>query len=66
MKEYTLSGVDGNAFAIMGYTQKAMREQKFSKEEIDEMLAKAMSSNHDNLICVCMDYLEKCNERIRN
>jgi len=66
MKEYTLSGVDGNAFAIMGYTQKAMREQKFSKEEIDEMLKKAMSSNHDNLICVCMEYLEKCNERIRN
>lgn len=66
MKEYTLDGVDGNAFAIMGYTQKAMYEQKFSKEEIDEMLKKAMSSDYNNLLCVCMDYVEKCNERIRN
>ena len=66
MEEYTLVGVDGNAFAIMGYTKKAMREQKFSKEEIDEMLKKAMSSDYNNLLCVCMDYVGKCNDRIRN
>lgn len=66
MKEYTLVGVDGNAFAILAYTQKAMRECKFSKEQIEKMRVEATTSNHDNLICVCMDYLEKCNERIRN
>lgn len=35
MKRYTLVGVDGNAFSIMAYTARAMREAKFSKDEID-------------------------------
>lgn len=31
-KEYSLVGVDGNAYCLMGYTQRAMEEQGFSKK----------------------------------
>ena len=35
-ERYTLVGVDGNAFAIMGYVLLAMKDEGFSKEERDE------------------------------
>ena len=61
---YSLVGVDGNAFAIMGYTAKAMRRADFSKEEIDKMYEEAKSSDYDNLICVCAGYIDKVNEKL--
>ena len=61
---YSLLGVDGNAYSIMGYTQNAMRHANFSKNEIDEMLKEAMSSNYNNLICVCASYIDKVNEKL--
>ena len=64
MSRYTLVGVDGNAFAIMGYTKKAMREAGFAKEEIDKMYAEATSGNYYNLIAVCDGYIDKCNEAL--
>lgn len=64
MKAYSLVGVDGNAYAVMGYTSRAMRHAGFSKEEIDEMMNKAMSSDYDNLLCVCMEYIDKVNEKL--
>lgn len=42
-KKYTLVGVDGNAFAVMGYVQNAMRKSGFSKEEISAYLKRATS-----------------------
>ena len=61
---YTLVGVDGNAYAIMGYTQRAMRQSGFSKDEIDQMLAEATSGDYYNLIAVCNGWIDKCNERV--
>lgn len=60
---YTLVGVDGNAYAIMGYTQRAMRQSGFSKDEIDQMLDEAKSGDYYHLIAVCSDWIDKCNER---
>ncbi len=60
--KYTLIGVDGNAYAIMGYTAKAMRREGFSKEEIDKMYEEAKSGDYDNLLMVCMKYVDKANE----
>ena len=62
-EKYSLIGVDGNAYAIMGYTAKAMRREGFSKEEVDEMYEKAESGDYDNLLQVCMEYIDKVNER---
>lgn len=63
MAKFTLVGVDGNAFCIMGYTANCLREAGL-KDEVKEMQEKAMSSDYNNLICVCNDYVEKANEAL--
>lgn len=60
---YSLVGQDGNAFALMGYTARCMKLEGFSKDEIDEMQKEATSGDYNNLICVCNDYIDKCNAR---
>lgn len=67
MKEkYTLVGVDGNAFAIMGYVLHAMREEGFTKEERDKYLEDAKSSDYNHLLCVSVDYIDRANDRVRS
>ena len=61
---YSLVGVDGNAFALMGYTAKAMRKAGFTEEEIKGMYAEAESGDYYNLIAVCDDYVNKVNEKL--
>ncbi len=60
---YDLVGVDGNAYSIMGYTQRAMKEVGFEKSDIEQMHKDATSGDYNNLICVCVDWIDKCNER---
>ena len=60
---YDLVGVNGNAYSVMGYTARAMKEQGFERAEIKGMQKKAMSGDYDNLLCVCMEYIDMCNER---
>ncbi len=62
--KYCLVGVNGNAFVVMGYVSKAMRECGFEKSEIDAYVKKATSGDYDNLLCVSMEYVDKCNERV--
>ena len=64
MTKYSLVGVDGNAYCVMGYTARAMKREGFSKEEVDEMYNKAESGDYNNLLRVCMDYIDKVNERV--
>lgn len=59
---YDLVGVDGNAFAVIGYVLKAMRECKMSKEEQSDYQTKAMSGDYDNLLAVSVEMIDKCNE----
>ena len=65
MARYSLVGVDGNAYCVMGYTARAMLREGFSQKEVDEMYKKAQSSDYNNLLCVCMDYIEKVNKKIK-
>ncbi len=60
---YSLVGVDGNAFFIIGYVTRAMKREGFSKEEIDEYRHQAMSGDYSNLVVVSADYVEMCNDR---
>ena len=64
MRAYSLVGVDGNAFAIMGYTAKAMRREGFSKDDINAMYEEAKSGDYSNLICVCASWIDKVNEKL--
>lgn len=62
MKPYTLVGVDGNAYSVMGYVTNAMRQAGMSKAERDAYLKDAMSSDYNHLLVVSMDMIEKVNE----
>lgn len=61
MDKYTLVGVDGNAFSVMGYVVKAMRTEGLSAAEISEYTTLAMSGNYDQLIALSVDELNKLN-----
>lgn len=61
MAKYSLVGVDGNAFSIMGYTSKALKREGLSNL-VEEMREKATSGDYYNLIAVCDDYVDKANE----
>ena len=60
---YSLVGVDGNAFAIMGYTSRALKEVG-RRGLVDEMFAKATSGDYNHLIQVCMGYIDMANELV--
>lgn len=62
-REYTLIGVDGNAFAIMGYVVRAMKLEHKSKDEIDAYIRNAKSSDYTHLIAVSVDMCEELNNR---
>lgn len=49
-----LSGEDGNALAILGRVQWALRRGRVPREEIDKFLEEAMSSDYDHLLQTVM------------
>ena len=61
MAKYSLVGVDGNAYSVMGYTSRVLRKEGLGSL-VDEMNDKAMSGDYNHLLCVCMDYVDKANE----
>jgi len=60
--KYSLEGVNGNAYAVMGYVRQAMRKEGISKSEIDKYLEDAQSSDYSHLLCVSFDMIDKLNE----
>ena len=55
--EVQLTGNDGNAFAVMGAVQRALKRAKVSKEEIDEYMRESMSGDYDNLLATAMRWV---------
>lgn len=55
--EVQLTGNDGNAFAIMGAIQKAMRRAEIPQHEIEQYLNQSMSGDYDNLLRVAMNWV---------
>lgn len=51
-KQVTLElvGLNSNAFSILGAFQEQARKEKWSKEEIKEVLDEAMSGDYDHLL----------------
>jgi len=62
MAKYTLIGVDGNAFAIMGYTSRALKREGLA-DKVQEMHDRATSGDYCNLIAVCDEYVDMANEK---
>ncbi len=56
--EVQLSGEDGNAFAILGRVQKAMRRAKVSAEDQKAFMDEATSGDYDALLQTCMKWVD--------
>lgn len=61
--KYTLVGVDGNAYSIMGYTARALKQAGL-RDKVDEMYKEATSGSYSNLIAVCDKYVQMANEAV--
>ena len=55
--EVQLVGTDGNAFAILGKVQKALKAEGVLKDELDEFFNEATSSTYDHLLRTCMKWV---------
>lgn len=62
-QKYTLVGIDGNAFSVMGYVSKCMRQEGMSREEIENYRKEAMSGDYNNLLVVSQEMIEFLNEQ---
>lgn len=63
MSRFTLVGVDGNAYAVMGYTANCMNQAGL-EDKVEEMYDKAKSGDYYNLLAVCSEYVEMANEAL--
>lgn len=54
----TLTGQDGNAFAILGRCREAARDAGLSDEEIAAFMNEAMSGDYDHLLQTAMRWFE--------
>lgn len=62
MKAYTLVGVDGNAFSIIGYVRSAMKRAQMTSQDIDAYTKDATSSDYNHLLVVSCKMIDKVNE----
>lgn len=58
--KYDLVGIDGNAFSVMGYTARALKREGLG-DLVNEMHERATSGDYNNLLCVCMEYIDRAN-----
>ncbi len=52
-----LSGIDGNAFAIMNKVTIALKKANVCEEEINTFLKEAKSGDYDHLLQTCMKWV---------
>lgn len=55
--EVTLSGRDGNAFAVLGAVQRGLRNGGIDQAEVERFYAEATAGDYDNLLRVCMAWV---------
>jgi hypothetical protein len=53
----TLSGIDGNAFTILGTVQKALKRAGVEKSEVDAYFTESTSGDYDHLIRTAMSWV---------
>ena len=62
-EKYTLVGIDGNAYSVMGYVSQCMKNEGMSKEEIQNYRKDAMSGDYNNLLLVSQEMIDFLNEQ---
>ena len=61
-EKFSLIGVDGNAFSVMGYVRRALKHSGLS-DRVDEYTENATSGDYNNLLVVSMEYIDLANEK---
>jgi hypothetical protein len=56
--EVKLIGEDGNAFAVLGAVQRALRDAGIPRDEVEEFVAEATSGDYDHLLEVVLATVE--------
>ena len=51
-----LTGIDGNAFSIMGVVSRALRKAGFPEDHIDKYMQESMAGDYNNLLVVAHKY----------
>lgn len=62
MKDYSLVGIDGNAFSVLGYVKNALRKEQKSQKEIDEYMEIATAGTYSQLLIYSMDMIDRLND----
>ena len=62
MKAYTLVGINGNAYSIMGYVRVAMDDANMTNDDIDAYIKDATSSDYNHLVAVSCEMIDRVNE----
>ena len=62
MKAYTLIGINGNAYSIMGYVRDAMHDANMTNDDIDAYVKDATSSDYNHLLAVSCEMIDRVNE----
>lgn len=60
-EKYSLVGINGNAFSIMGYVRNALKKEGL-KDRIKEYAQKATAKDYNHLIAVSLEYIELANK----
>lgn len=60
-EKYSLVGVNGNAYAIMGYVSRALRHEGMA-ELVDKYHEEATSSDYEHLLLISMIFLDFANK----
>lgn len=53
----TLSGTDGNAYAILGKVRKALTQAGYTDEQKEQYTKEAKAGDYDNLLQVTMQWV---------
>ena len=59
--KYSLVGVDSNAYAVIGYVKRCMREVGMSQEEQITYIEDATTGDYHHLLYVSSEMVDKCN-----
>ena len=60
---FTLAGIDGNAFNILGHVSQALRKSGL-KSDIEKYMAEATSGDYNHLLAVSQKYIDRANEAL--
>ena len=66
-KNYSLVGVDGNIFAVIGYVANIMKKEGYTREEQNSYKNEVIKSNsYEEAVAKSMDMIDRVNKGIKN